>query len=247
MTGFVFRPLPVMTIASIGAFAVLIWLGQWQLSRYQEKTALIDTLETQRLADPVPFDEALADLSGPEDQAFRPVTVSGVFDHGAEAHVFGNVSSGGAGFFIVTPLIRQEGPPVLVNRGFVPAPLKAPEDRAEGQVTGPVTVTGFVRPPGVRNSFTPETDRARNIWYWRDLDGMAAAAGLRDAAPVFVDAVEPSVPGGWPRPGLTRPKVTNKHLGYAATWFGLAAGLVVIYGGFHAAQGRLRFGKGRAA
>ncbi len=36
-----FRPLPVMTILGLAGLIVLILLGNWQWSRYQEKTRTI--------------------------------------------------------------------------------------------------------------------------------------------------------------------------------------------------------------
>ena len=38
-----FRPLPVMTVLSLIATAILIMFGNWQWGRYQEKMAAKDT------------------------------------------------------------------------------------------------------------------------------------------------------------------------------------------------------------
>ncbi|MGE5267331.1 MAG: SURF1 family cytochrome oxidase biogenesis protein, partial [Deltaproteobacteria bacterium] len=60
--------------------------------------------------------------------------------------------------------------------------------------------------------------------------------------PLFVDA-EGAAPGGWPKGGVTELKLTNRHLEYALTWFGLAAALIAIYAVYLA--GRLRRSDGR--
>jgi surfeit locus 1 family protein len=45
-----------------------------------------------------------------------------------------------------------------------------------------------------------------------------------DVAPYLIDAVyDPSLPGGLPQGGETVVDFPNNHLGYAITWFGLAA------------------------
>jgi surfeit locus 1 family protein len=75
--------------------------------------------------------------------------------------------------------------------------------------------------------FVPDNDVTRNVWYWRDLDAMAAAALGPEAARAhqfMVDAeAMPAPPGGWPKGGATRLEQPNRHLEYALTWYGLAA------------------------
>jgi surfeit locus 1 family protein len=49
------------------------------------------------------------------------------------------------------------------------------------------------------------------------------------AAPFVVEAEAAPVPGGWPRGGVTRLALPNRHLEYAITWFGLAAALIAVF------------------
>ena len=69
---------------------------------------------------------------------------------------------------------------ILINRGFVPYDLKDAAKRAKGQVTGKVTVTGLARNPlpAKPSIMLPDNDVAKNIFYWKDRDVMAASAGL---------------------------------------------------------------------
>ena len=124
----------------------------------------------------------------------------------------------------------------------VPDQLKLARTRPQGQLETDVVVTGLARAPETQRLFTPDNDVARNIWYWRDLDGMAAsvlAPGERArVAPFFVESEAAPVPGGWPKGGVTRLQLSNRHLEYAITWYGLAAALVAVYGVF--ARSRLR-------
>jgi surfeit locus 1 family protein len=89
--------------------------------------------------------------------------------------------------------------------------------------------------------FIPANDAARNIWYWRDIDAMATAMGP-DAGRVhryIVDAEAiPPVPGGWPKGGVTRLELPNRHLEYALTWYGLAAALAGVFLAFAAGRWR---------
>jgi len=94
----------------------------------------------------------------------------------------------------------------------------------------------LARKPEMAGAFTPPNDAAKNVWYWRDLPAMAAAAlGSNDArlVPFVIDAeLEPRNLGGWPRGGVTRLELPNRHLEYALTWYGLAAALVGVFAAF---------------
>ena len=107
-----------------------------------------------------------------------------------------------------------------------PNDLKDPAKRAAGQLAGEVEVTGLLRHAGRASACSrPPTTPARNIWYWRDIDAMAATLGAE--APrvhrFVIDAeASPAAPGGWPKGGVTRLELPNRHLEYALTWYGLA-------------------------
>jgi surfeit locus 1 family protein len=231
------------TVMTVLALPILIGLGVWQLERLAWKESLIAAI-TEGLG------KAPARLEQPADawrelaqHEYRPVAVTGHFRHGDERHLFA-VDGGTPGWHVYTPLETEGGKVLLVNRGFVPETLKDPASRREGQIEGTVTVKGLVRKAGVRGWFEPDADPARNIWYWRDLAGMAASLGAADQArvlPFFVDAAaDPANPGGWPKGGVTRLDIPNRHLEYALTWFGLAAALAAVFGVF--VRARLRSG-----
>jgi surfeit locus 1 family protein len=63
---------------------------------------------------------------------------------------------------------------------------------------------------------------------WRDVKGIAAALGAPDAAPVFLMLERPAAAKAI-RPQPAPVDIPNNHLGYAITWFGLAAALVATY------------------
>jgi len=49
-------------------------------------------------------------------------------------------------------------------------------------------------------------------------------------APFYIEQEGPVPSGGLPRPGRLTVKLRNDHFGYALTWFGLAAVLVITFG-----------------
>ncbi len=144
----------------------------------------------------------------------------------------------GQGYWVLTPLELMSGAIVIVNRGFVPLERKDPATRREGQIEGPVSVTGLLRMPEVPNWFTPANEPARGAWYRRDPAEIAKHFGLVRAAPFMIDADAAPVPGALPQGGETRLVFSNTHLGYALTWFGLALALLGVFTVF--ARQRLR-------
>jgi surfeit locus 1 family protein len=222
-------------LAAAVALAILLGLGTWQIERKTWKEDLIARIVRQTRAEPVA--PPAPDAWDPARDEFRHVRVSGRFLNDRETLVHGlapGETPGRAlqGYYVLTPLVRQDGDTVLVNRGFVPTELKAQADRRDGLIEGPTTVTGILRASEARGLFVPEPDPAHGEWFNRDIAGIAAARALSDVAPYLIEA--DAVPGQttWPRGGQLRVDLPNNHLQYAFTWFGLAACLIAVFSVF---------------
>ncbi|TNB47859.1 SURF1 family protein [Martelella lutilitoris] len=215
------------------AFVCLILLGNWQVRRLHWKEGLLATIEARLASPPVPLADIETMAGDGADIRYRPVTVTGTFDHDRERHYFATFE-GLSGYYVYTPLRLEDGRIVFVNRGFVPFDRKNAATRAEGQVEGPVTIAGLSRErlPEKPSFLVPENDLSKNIFYWKDLDAMAASAGLgaETVLPFFIDAGDAANPGGLPVGGVTRISFPNNHLQYAITWYGLAAVLAIGIG-----------------
>ena len=241
------RSLVVPTLFVAIAFAILVSLGLWQLQRLKWKEALIaqvsQLVDSEAVKAPPPSTWPGLDL---ESLEYQPVTATGRYMHEHEAHVFTTLSSprgphGGMGYFILTPLVTRDGWLVFVNRGFVPSELKRQATRATGQIETEVTATGLLRAPWHGSWLSPDDDLEGNVWFTRDPARFAEWQGLSntDLAPYLIDAhFVPGLPGGLPQGGETYLSFPNNHLGYAVTWFGLAAALVVVF--FLFVRNRLR-------
>jgi surfeit locus 1 family protein len=219
------------TIATIAAFALLIGLGVWQLQRLEWKQGLIAEIESRTKAPPIGLAEALALARPGEDPSYLHVRVAGRFANDKERHLYA-IADGAPGWHLITPLVTDDGAIVLVDRGFVPDAMKEQSARPQSLVEGETSVTGLVRLAESQGTFTPDTDAARNRWYYRDLDGMARSMfgdKAPNLAPFFLEAEESGPPGNWPLGGQTRLDLPNNHLQYALTWFLLAVCLLVIY------------------
>lgn len=218
-----------MFLGLLAALVVLVGLGIWQVQRLQWKTDLIARVEARLAAEPVP-------LPGPDRWAgvtaadeYTRVRFSGRFLNDKEALVVASTERG-AGYWVLTPLVRPDGSAVIVNRGFVTSERRDPAKRAAGHIEGETTVTGLLRISEADSWILRANDPAADRWYRRDPVELAHARGLDHAAPFFVDADAVPNPGGWPVGGLTRVRFNNNHLIYAVTWFGLALLAVLALG-----------------
>jgi len=230
-----FRPRLWPTLAALGALAVLLALGTWQLERLRWKEALIAEREAQLAAPPAPLPPRAEDWRAWD---FRRVTVAGEFAHDRE-QLFGVAAiDGRVGHQVLTPLLRADGPAVLVDRGWVPADQAHPAARRQGQLAGTVEITGIARYRGDERAgwFTPDNQPGQRLWYSYDVPALQAAVG-RELLPVVVEADATPNPGGLPLGGQTRFVLPNNHLQYAITWYGLAAGLLAIYLAFSLERG----------
>lgn len=233
-----FAPGLLATAATVPALMVLVALGAWQLDRLAWKRDLTAMREAQLAAPAMPLPSAAEDWRAWD---FRPVIVEGEFRHDLE-QLFGVAAiDGQVGHRVLTPLIRPDGATVLIDRGWVPADRAHPAARRAGQIAGPVQVSGIARYRGAARPgwFTPDNRPEQSLWYWYDLDALEGALGL-EVVPVVVEADATANPGGLPIGGQTRIALANNHLQYAITWFGLAAGLLVIWISFGLTRGRAR-------
>lgn len=234
------RGLILPGVLTLAALAVLISLGNWQMDRLAWKTELIrnatDRPNEAVLDLPPPSAWPGFDVAGNE---YRPYRLTGAFLHDKEALVFTslmdpNGPQRGPGYWVVTPFTVAGGGTVLVNRGFTPEDRRLAADRGEIPDGNPVTIVGLLRPNDARNIFTPDDQPAENVFFAREIGSIAAAKGLAPPlAPFSIDLLASATPqGGLPQAGETRMAFSNNHLGYAVTWYGLAAALAAVFVSF---------------
>lgn len=212
-----------LTISTAIALLILLALGTWQLQRLAWKTALLDRIAATRDAAPRPITEV------PLTPAYRFTRVTldcpGLATAGfIELYA---LRDGDAGSRLVSLCAYAEGrPPILVDRGFVVDTISA---RPPVEVSSDVVrLTGMLRegvPPG---AFTPPARDGR--FYSADLPAMARALGSNRHPDVMVTAETSSNPE-WEAlvPSPLPAAITNRHLEYALTWYGLAAALIGVY------------------
>jgi len=222
-----------VTLASLIALAILLALGFWQLERRTWKHALIARIDAALAAEPVDA-ENLIGTGHPWPQDFTKVTATGRFGQ-AERHLFTSYE-GRPGWRVISPFMLNNGQAILVDRGFAPQDNKGTLEKLP---QGDVSITGVIRlHEEGQGLFTPDNQPQQDLWYWWDLGGLirslSPAVEGRPVLPLVIQ-MTPAQSGaniaaqGWPQPTPARPELSDRHLGYAITWFGLAACLIGVY------------------
>jgi surfeit locus 1 family protein len=218
-----FRPLPLMTVLSVVALAVLIMLGRWQWEKYEQKTAAAE--------------EPIAEMTV---ASYQPIPDGIQFVHGVRPdtreqgwRVFAPVAYGDTTVFIDADFIPEVAPPDPTEVRF-PAALRfgAPITGASIRPEPPAPLTLAPRP-------------LQRLWFSVDLGAMGRNAGLENVADYYIAGAYVGADGrATANPFALAPGADvlppARHLGYALTWYGLALVLIVIYFAYHGSVGRLR-------
>jgi len=229
-TGRAWQRLVLPSFLALPVLALLLGLGSWQVQRLAWKNGLLAELAAAQAAPPIP---APAD---PEPYAH--ITATGRFRPGAEAILGLEVRGSVLGGNLIALLNREAAPPLLVDRGWIPM-----EGGAVDRPQGEVTVTGYARPSDRRSPFAAADDPNQRRFLTFDPRAIAAALGAPEAPPYALTVVRPGPgrgPSGFgaapppargPLPDAATgfPAPRNPHLGYAITWFGLAAAWVIVF------------------
>lgn len=239
-----FRPMPVLSGLAIAGLGVLIWLGSWQLNRYQEKRALSQdipeatfvTLEGKALDVPIQY---LYTTYNGETLWRVLVAVSGCLK-GAE-----KATPCPTPYFVDTKLLGVLKPEDVVFEGDAMA------FPAEDLI---------IRENSSYKPFGSPTRSDERSWFVSDATAMATALALDGAEharilePKMIDLVRVTpdqqafttrIENPFANPAKLDDLPSARHLGYALTWFGLAATLIGVYLAFHMSNGRLRFGRSK--
>lgn len=218
------RRFPIgLTLATAVSLAILLTLGTWQVQRLHWKTRLLDQIAATQAAPPKP----IAQVPLTPAYRFTRVTLDCAGLATAKFVELYALKDGEAGTRLVSLCAyAKDRPPILVDRGFVADTISArPPVTASDEV---VHLTGVIREGVAPGAFTPPARNGR--FYSADLPAMALALGAARHPDVMVTAETSSNPE-WKAlvPTPLPPAITNRHLEYALTWYGLAAALVGVY------------------
>jgi len=200
-------------ILGLGGIAILLSLGFWQVSRLHWKETLLAAINA-KLSD-APVDLGTLPAPDPVTDRYQAVTATGM-TAGQGLMVLSGRKGSGAGYEVIDALTTASGRRVLIDLGFVPE-----ADRTRPRPPRSLTVTGNLDWPKEADSYTPAPDLAANVWFARDVSAMAEKLQTEPVL-VVLRTSDPADASILPTPVDTS-GIPNDHLGYAITWFSLAA------------------------
>lgn len=216
-----FRPLPLLTALAVLALMLLLLLGRWQWERFQQKKAAArEPVAQMTLAN------------------YQPIPAGITFVHG--------LRDGGEGWRVFAP-VRNGDQVVFVDCDFIAGPENPNwrDVRVCGALKFNAPVQGASIRPRPPAPLAHPPDPLHRLWFDVDLAAMGRAAGLANVADhylaaAYVGADGRAAPNPFARAAGADEFPPERHLGYAITWWGLAAALVVIYFAYHRSVGRLK-------
>jgi surfeit locus 1 family protein len=240
---FLLRPLWILShIFVIGTVILMINLGFWQLGRLDERKASNATIVEAEKPAAVPIAELLPDgvdtsAAAVDEASYRSAIVTGVYRVDQQVLIPNRTYNGGAGFWVITPIVQADGTAVVINRGWIPYSFTAdgPSDEF-APPTGAVSVSGMIRPPQVREESgivagpkDPTEGTLRSLARV-DVERLGQQVD-EELWPLYVNLQQqqPEQIGQLPVP-VPRPELSEgSHLGYAGQWFIFSTLTIIVY------------------
>jgi surfeit locus 1 family protein len=226
-----FRPRPLPTVLMLLGCALFVRLGLWQWHKGGERQ-----LEWQRFARGAGQVVPLAARSLEAVPLYQRVRVSGTLDGAHQFLLDNRTQDGRPGYEVLTPLERNPGRALLLDRGWVPfggSRQKLPAIALPALPAGTADFTGRVAwlpASGLASGRAAPDPQAP----WPKVTSFPDSAQLADALGrpletriVLLDADQPLGFGrDWQPPGIP----PLRHFSYAAQWWTFAALAVVLWG-----------------
>lgn len=229
----------ILTLFAAIAFAILCGLGTWQYQRMQWKRDVLARIEAARTAAPVPIAEALRRARAGQDVEWMRVEADCAPPRQSDRQGLLYGLNGGQIAWRALAVCRlADGPyeAIVVDRGLSTRDAAALEPAAVAY-PAPRRVKGVLRSPDpAPNAFVPDPT-PREIAGGLRFDNRRALSVLvasddgvrRDPAVHLVAESEFPAPEGI-TPAALPTNISNRHLEYVITWFGLAGALAAVYG-----------------
>lgn len=217
----------IFTIA-LPIFLFLIYLGTWQLSRLNEKDALISSIRNSINSQPIEFSGDVSSLD-----SYLKLKLQGHFLQD-NIFVYGRRSANSEkdGYYILTPFVlNHSSEKILVARAWVPYFLKTKIESGEVAIpSGDNTEIIAMNMPGEKKLFfVPDNDISKNIWFFIDLK-LANTLLATNEKFYFKQIRAEGLPSDFVPLQITNAdKIPNNHLEYAITWYLIAAASLVIF------------------
>lgn len=217
-------------LLALGLIVLFFNLGLWQLRRLEERTASNELIAQRMEAEPQDLSALLAGGTPAETLDYRRAFVQGRFEPELEILLRSRSREGQPGWHLLTPLVKDDGRAVLVDRGWVPQGFDEPPVEEAAPPAGDVVVEGLVRPEqdppqGWVANISPRDPPEGELEsaYYVDVERLSRQFPYQ-LEPVYLELsrVEPAQPGDLPLPPQPPEFSRGSHLAYALQWFSFA-------------------------
>jgi cytochrome oxidase assembly protein ShyY1 len=229
------------TIGTLVGLSLLVALGTWQFSRYQQKLQTEQLREARTQKPPVDV-RSIDDLDS-QKMHFRTARLHGSPDEETRLLVKHRFYNGDPGMWVLQPIELEAGGVVLANRGWIP--FKDAEGRVDTLPSlgdGPYIARMYRREPVIADEPMRRalqqgdvTIRGNTTW-WESFDVEGFYRDLPDPTPPEnLVAVLSKSHSGIPYPiastgHVGEPYLTSgRHLSYAVFWYAVGLALLAMY------------------
>mgnify|MGYP002388858510 FL=1 len=203
----------------------MVQLGNWQLSRAQEKESRQERLDRLSQEPAITLPDHPVKL---EDFQYHQVEARGEYVPGHTIYLDNKIYKGIAGYQIVTPLrIGNSEMHVLVNRGWIAATRDRSKLPEVATPDGKILVSGIATTAMQKTLELSPDQVSGQVWENLDLERYRSSTGLK-LQPVMIlqkDQANDGLVREWPRPDSG----SGKNIGYAFQWFAMAFAVLIIY------------------
>ena len=220
------------TLVYLCLLPLLIALGIWQLGRSEEKRVFLEQ-QGQELASSEIIQLSKASEDNVDRVRYKKVQATGHYDRAHQFLIDNQISSGKAGYFVLTPFVLQgEAKAVLVNRGWVPLNQQRSNlpdlqiGSEQTQVTGRINQFPSV---GIKLAGAEiPTEGWPSVV--QVVDSSVLAKKLGYSIFPFQIELDKDQPEGFKREWQTTTMMLpEQHTAYAIQWFALALTLTILF------------------
>ena len=105
-------------LVALTACLLFVRAGFWQIDRLHEKQARNRLIAARSDGDAIPFDQVALDRA-----QYQRVKVDGRWDVADQVKIRNRAFEGTNGYWVITPLVLDNGTALLVNRGWIGMPM----------------------------------------------------------------------------------------------------------------------------
>lgn len=203
-------------IVVLASVVGMLFLARWQWDKHVARDAFVATVNDREAAAPLDLAPLLGTGTAAADIEWFRVAATGSYLPTDELQQINRTQDGVNGINVLTPFQIDNGPIIMVNRGFVPSGITVP-----AAPSGPLRVGGTARTTQIRKTGELSDDPSAANTEVRRVDLTFIAQRLHlDLAPVYLDliasepaAASPPVPVPPPNLGDGPP-----HVSYTVQW-----------------------------